>query len=169
MASINPAEIKTIRAWRKNGVLRDFSSLVSRPEGVVLVACADGDQMADLILHHLKFNQRTHLLTAHGGACVLGCDGREELRRSFLLNDIHDGLAMKAMKTVGVGVHYPCGWARKNHLTVEEQMGLLKCGLRSLQDFLADHGQQDITLIPLLHVDYGSGKKRQYVVKPDTV
>ncbi len=103
-------------------------------QGAIVVACADGDQMDDLIedIRRLSAEKgkkpRPHLLTEHGGALVLSPDWRDPDRpgrAQRLIEDIIDARDMKGIYTVLLFCHAPCGKARARQVGVEESISHL--------------------------------------------
>ncbi len=91
-------------------------------DGAIVVACADGDQMDDFfddlrsMSTEIRVRPRPHLLTEHGGALALSPDWhdlRRPNRAQRLFEDIIDARDMKAIYTVLLFAHAPCGKARE--------------------------------------------------------
>ena len=155
MSSLTPFNRQVVRILRKEGVLCDYQA--RGRNGQIIVACSDGDQMKDLILHKWKEaikrgkKFRPHMLCSHGGAmnvdseCTLypglGEIFLEQIRQA-------EGPDLKGITSVNLSIHTPCKGAEKMTL-VHQIWHQYRASLLV--------GQIDLTntIIPTLQVDYG--------------
>lgn len=142
---------------REAGVLQDYEPV--GPNGQIVVACSDGDQMKDLLIHKwiaaIRAGTifRPHLLCAHGGA--MNIDEKCELYPgldSILLKHIRQaqGQDLKGITTMNLSIHVPCGAARIAYMTLIHQIWHQYHAARAVQAI----DPNDLVLTTL-QVDYG--------------
>lgn len=161
-----PAELtsfdrEAIRILRQAEVLRDY--VARGRNGQIVVACSDGDQMKDLLLHKWREAIRSgrifrpHLFTNHGGAMDVdpGCTLYPGMSQN-LLEQIRqaEGEDLKGITSVNLCIHVPCGAAAMVGMTIIHQIwhqyrAAIEVGKIDPTD----------TIVPTLHVDYGVDEK----------
>jgi hypothetical protein len=113
---------RLIRELRNKGVLLDAEGhKLDSPKGAILVTCADCDQFEDIFNHTLEmlrkggYEERPQPLSQHGGGMLISetcpLDRKYKIDEYLLLN-IARARHMKAINTLALLVHYPCGAAR---------------------------------------------------------
>ncbi|MBI2474044.1 hypothetical protein HYV70_05840 [Candidatus Uhrbacteria bacterium] len=155
--TLSPFNREVVAVLREQGVLCDYQA--RGRNGQIVVACSDGDQMKDLLLH--KWEQairrgkkfRPHMLCFHGGAMNIDvhCKLYPGLGQ-IVLDHIRqaEGPNLKGITSVNLSIHTPCGAAELNEMTLIHQMWhQYRASLLVAQIDLTN------TIIPTLHVDYG--------------
>lgn len=136
-------------------------------QGIILICCADGDQMPDIMNWHARIMQsqrshtRIHTLSSHGGALRVPPFSPlvtpELPRDEVLLSDLREAIELKKIKTVALYVHAPCGVAEKLHLNFLDQLRYLKEAKRRITQEISN-----LQVACFMHVD--NGEKRTYFV-----
>lgn len=97
-------------------------------KGSVIVPCADGDQIYDLLTHHRSVcgcpKKCHHTSALNGGPLLLSDRVSEEMQSdgSVLLRHAFEGKAIKGVETVVLYGHAPCGKALGNSISAPEAM-----------------------------------------------
>lgn len=171
MSQLTNTDRSVAEALRKAQVLLDvFPPQLELARGVIMVACADGDQMPDLFAFEtglFKVAQvppRIHELALNGGALLIAKDS--PVRRAggeddVLLRHIDDGRTLKEITTVMLYAHAPCGAAALARLDLRTAISLLMEAKTRLKQELAD-----LKVACFLHIDWGD-RKRTYFVSRD--
>lgn len=146
-----------VRVLREGGVLKNY--VARGRNGQIVVACSDGDQMKDLILHKwleaIKSGRifRPHMFAHHGGA--MNVDPRCELYpglSDILLKQIQqaEGPKMKGITSVNLCIHAPCSAAGEAGMTILHQIWHQYAGALEVSKI-------DLTnsIVPTLQIDYG--------------
>ena len=159
-----------LRSLRRGGVLRDIEqNQLDASNGVILIACGDGDQFHDLFRHKIDIfaaqrdAPRIHALTLNGGALVLS--ERSPLNKSLpndlvLLDHIRGAIKLKEILTVAIYVHAPCGMAKLHGINFEGTIQLLVEAKRRIRRELA---HPDLKVAAFCHVDWEDGKRTYHV------
>jgi hypothetical protein len=170
MRELTEAELQIIKELKENDVLEPLRGFqLDYSNGVVMVACADGDQMYDLFTTHASLcpcnpnRHRIHLLTRDGGALVLPSVHFANQASNILLNEIAAASLMKDIKTVALYTHIPCGIADKFGIKTKENVVLLTLAKQRVEWM----NVLNLQVACFFHVDYGQGKKRSYYVSPE--
>src|SRR3989344_2284016 len=113
---------KSVLELRKFNILTDVKGhLLDQRKGMMLISCADGDQFDDIYSHKAMLQEkhygtkRIHSFSWNGGCTRLvpnspaNKPGRGT-HRDFL-DEIRDARAMKAIDTIALDNHAPCGKA----------------------------------------------------------
>ena len=173
MAKINLSDLDVIRNLRDKQLLVELDENMRRKDGIILTICSDGDHSDDWLTHQRKFNKRIHLYAHHGGALILSTSELENPRRILLLKDMRDGVKMKVIRTIALGIHYPCQWARDRGLGIHQQLLMLREACLVTRGLFVNYGHKEfppgkeiLEIVPLLHVFYGN-KRREYRVVID--
>lgn len=159
-----------IEILRKEGILLDIEAhRLDQRNGVILVSCADGDQMCDIFAHQVKIqigqckDPRIHTFGWNGGALRLAPKSpTNKVGRSTakdLLEDISDARKMKNIDTVALYVHAPCGKANACDISVIETLNLLMAAKERIKK-----ENNGVKVACFFHVDYANGKKRTYFI-----
>ncbi|MBI4591852.1 hypothetical protein HY733_00145 [Candidatus Uhrbacteria bacterium] len=158
MAGLTTFDREAIRVLRAAGVLKDY--VARGRNGQIVVACSDGDQMKDLILHKwleaIKSGRifRPHLLTNHGGAMNVdpACNLYPGMSRN-LLEQIRqaEGPDLKGITSVNLCIHAPCGAAGMAGMTILHQLWHQYRAAEEVSKI-----DRTNTIVPTLHVDYGT-------------
>lgn len=126
---LNEFNREAIGILRKAGVLRNY--LARGRNGQIIVACSDGDQMKDLLLHKwleaIRSGRmfRPHLLTNHGGAmnvdptCTLYPGMSNNLLKQIRQAEGHN---LKGITSVNLCIHAPCGAAEMAGMSILDQL-----------------------------------------------
>lgn len=153
---------------RKAQVLLDvFPSQLELARGVIMVACADGDQMPDLfafetgLFRAADVPPRIHELALNGGALLIAKDSpvrRAGAEDEVLLRHIADGRTLKEIGSVMLYAHAPCGAAALARLDLRGVIALLMEAKTRIKQELAD-----LKVACFLHVDWGDRKRTYFV------
>ncbi|KKW32400.1 MAG: hypothetical protein UY76_C0029G0004 [Candidatus Uhrbacteria bacterium GW2011_GWA2_52_8d] len=159
-AGLSTFDREAIRVLRTAGVLRDY--VARGRNGQIVVACSDGDQMKDLILHKwleaIKSGRifRPHMLANHGGAMNVdpSCTLYPGMSRN-LLEQIRqaEGPNMKGITSVNLCIHAPCSAAGDAGMTILDQLWHQYRAAERVSEIDSTN-----SIIPTLHVDYGEDK-----------
>jgi len=158
-------ELRSARA------LQDFdTSQLDQEEGVILVACSDGDQFPELYRHltliqtgRWREQPRIHPVSLNGGPLRLVADSpaNKPGRGTHLdvLESIADARSAKGIETVLLCGHAPCAHAGMREINFPSTLRLL---LRAKEIVKGTFSWMRVAA--LLHVDHGDGRKRTYFV-----
>ncbi len=160
---------RLIADMRAKGILGDVDpNQIDVSKGVILVCCADGDQL-DEVFDHMRETSRAaghkpriHTFTEHGGAMVLSpqCDPYPGFAARELMHvKIIEGRELKHIDTIVLSVHAPCGKAAVMGLTLVDLIGHM---MAAKSDIKARH--KGVRVLCMIHVDYGEGRKRSYTI-----
>lgn len=149
---------------RANNILEEVEpSSMDLSNGIIIVACADGDQFEDYYSHIAGIakdviqRERVHVLALNGGAFLLSESWPSQKESEVLKNHLHTAVDLKEIHTVVLYGHAPCGAAGKCNFDVPTVL----YHLAEAKD-VAKSIREDIKVICFLHVDWGEGKKRTY-------
>lgn len=173
MATISETDLRAIISLRKDGVLADIDPhRLTQQKGVIVVPCADGDQMPDVFAQQAAYAEqaglepRPHVLALNGGALLLPENSplnkavREDL---VLLKHIKDAVPMKNIHTVVIYTHAPCGAAGAANLSFVRCMDLLVKAKARIKEKIPE-----VKVACFCHVDRsdegGHHKRRTYYV-----
>lgn len=114
------------RELRVAGVLGDITpQSLQLDQGVIIVACADGDQFFDRAeFLTTQLAKRVHFLSAHAGSlrmaesCPLNDPG--STMDTDLIKQISEANALKGISQVLLEMHAPCGKVLSHGLSFEE-------------------------------------------------
>lgn len=159
-----------IEALRNEGILLDVEAYrLDQKNGVILISCADGDQMCDIFAHQVKAqigqckDPRIHTFGWNGGALRLAPKSRaNKPGRSTakdLLEDVRDARRMKNINTIALYVHAPCGKANACDISVIETLNLLMAAKEQIKK-----ENDGVKVACFFHVDYANEKKRTYFI-----
>lgn len=172
MMKMSPEEIRFFERLREAGVLEDVNG--NRPDaskGVILVTCADGDQMADIFNHTGNLTPRLHTLSLNGGGLILppespantsfvcSCERRETALGDIFMEQIATARRLKGIDLVALHVHFPCGIARAHEMAPQQLMELLV----SAKDRLKRE-MKGIKVCAFIHIAWPDDRKRTYFV-----
>lgn len=171
MAHLSDSDRQTIDFLRNGaGVLADVEEhKIDQTNGVIMVACADGDQMPDIFLFQKKMEEkqrktpRIHTIALNGGALLIPENSPVATGESkILIGHIRVAMDLKKIKTIALYAHAPCGAAGLCKLSVEVILDLLIQAKMQIKREISD-----AKVACFFHVDYGDGKKRTYFVSRD--
>lgn len=174
-AQVTTQDADVLRRLRDEGIIEEVrAGAMHLEEGMIVVSCADGDQMEDefehlrALFHHASASARIHLLALNGGALLISPHWPNTSAGNVLVEHIRQAEELKGTKTVALFTHVPCGAA-----------GIVKWGVAQLIDQLINAKQRlkeknpSITVICLLHVDWSKcnggddPRKRTYHIKKE--
>jgi hypothetical protein len=166
--ALAPTDQELVRELREAGVLQDVDGhRLNQSNGIILVCCADGDQMPDIwqfqsgIMQRQRQTSRIHTLSLNGGALLipegsmLNAEAHEDI---VLLKHIHEAITLKGIHTIALYAHGPCGAAGLTGLTLIEVIGLLKQAGKRVRE--AFPGAQAVCFF---HADKGETKRTYFV------
>lgn len=174
--NLSEPERKLVEEMRGFGVLADADGhRLDQREGIIMVTCADGDQMPDIFRFQAKLSEgqrtdpRIHTLSLNGGALLLPEDTKLIVRRGrrfredvVLMEHIRVARNLKQIDTIALYAHAPCGMARLMHLSFEDVIATLIAAKARIKG--DNHGAK---VACFCHVDRGNGRKRTYFVSRD--
>ncbi len=153
---------------RKQEILLDVDAhRLNLADGVILVACSDGDQLPDIFsnISHSFAGQRSspriHTIALNGGALLLPEDSplvtahRED---EVLLEHIKVARELKNIHTVALYTHAPCGAGTLAGLTLEQELNLLLAAKVRIKEHLPG-----IKAACFCHIDRGESKRTYFV------
>lgn len=161
-----------LRSMRRGGVLCDVDThRLDAKNGVILVACGDGDQFHDLFGYKASIlapqqndvPPRIHPLTLNGGALLIPEESPFNAEIPYdqvLLRNIDGAMNLKGIRTVAVYVHAPCGMARTANLDIADVIRLLVSAKRRIRRELERPG---LHVAAFCHVDWLEGKRTYFV------
>ena len=124
-----------ITVLREAGVLAEVAGRnLDLKDGVIMIPCADGDQMCDLfefktsLFQEQQFHPRIHTLALNGGALLIPANSpvqREGNEDTVILQHLRDGQALKGINLVVLYAHAPCGAAGIAKLNSKQVIELL--------------------------------------------
>lgn len=171
MGQLTNTDRSVAEKLRKAQVLLDvFAPKLELTRGVIMVACADGDQMPDLfafetgLFRAAHIPPRIHELALNGGALLIAKGSpvrRAGSEDEVLLRHIADGRTLKEIDSVMLYAHAPCGAAALAHLDLRGVISLLMKAKTRIKQELAD-----LKVACFLHIDWGD-RKRTYFVSRD--
>lgn len=157
------------RALRLANVFQDVASKeLDLSNGVIIVPCADGDQMPDLFTYELGLfadlgiPPRVHEIALNGGALLIPKDSqvrREGSEDRVLLQHLKDAQTLKGIDLVMLYAHAPCGAAALGGLDLKSVVALLVAAKARIKSEIPT-----LKVAAFLHMDWGEGKKRTYFV-----
>jgi hypothetical protein len=163
---LSPKDRELVKQLRQAEVLQDVDDhRLNQRNGVILVACADGDRFPDVFRYQCKTqagyraDPRVHALTWRGGAIACAPCSPVNKRKhadAVFLDQIADARALKDIDVVALYAHIPCSAAAKNNVSLTTAIALqirAKAKIKAM-----NHG---IDVACFFHVDYG-GVKRTY-------
>ena len=167
MMALTQADQELVRDLREAGVLQNVDGhRLDQSNGIILVCCADGDQMPDIwqfqngIMQGQRQTSRIHTLSLNGGALLipegspLNAEAHEDI---VLLKHIHEAIILKGIHTIALYAHGPCGAAGLAGLTLVEVIGLLKqAGKRVREAF------PSAQVVCFFHADKGETKRTYF-------
>lgn len=166
MRQLTETELQILKELKKQDVLQPLRGYqLDYRNGVIMVACADGDQMYDLFNTHASLcpsnpnHARIHLLTRNGGALMLL---RNERLSCDLSKEIATASDLKHIKATALYTHTPCGIADALDITIGRSLNRLVTAKQRI-----DESNLHLQVACFFHVDYGQGKKRSYYVSPE--
>lgn len=168
MLGLNDCDREFAEVLRREGVLQDVDGhRLDLAEGVILVACADGDQMPDLFRHQASLQTehrgvpRPHLLALNGGGLrIPRGSSLNGGAGEVLLKDIGDARLLKGISMVALYVHAPCGAARLAGFTLEQEITLLMDAKVRVKEECGEV----VRVACFVHLDWGDGRRRTYFI-----
>lgn len=167
MSHMSEEDKQFVREIREAGVLQDVKDhLLDQSEGVIMIACSDGDQMSDVFSFQEEMSEnqrpkpRVHTLALNGGGLLLpetsplNKPGREDV---ILLKHLKQAIELKGITTVALYVHAPCGAAGLCNLSMAEMIDLLISAKALIKSEISE-----VTVACFVHVNKGEGNKRTY-------
>ena len=156
---------RIIEALRRGGVLRRVygPKLVPRSENLILISCADGHQLPDIIEHLGNFVFCRHTLTVHGGALRLSRNFPENGNAGypvgeFLLHQIEEARVLKKTNVLGLLSHYPCAIAMRHGLDISTVLTMTIDAKVRVQE-----GVPGMKIVPLFHYCDGDCRRTMFI------
>jgi hypothetical protein len=162
-------DLGIIASLREAEVLQNVeANRLDQTNGVILVACPDGDRFPDMFEHQALMQRghrsvlRIHPLNMHGGALACApCSPVNTHRRAdeIFLGQITDARALKKIDVVALYTHAPCGAAGLHGVRLST---VLAHHMRAKRKIKARN--EGIQVACFFHVDYGRdslGKVKQ--------
>ncbi len=152
-------ELVLVKSLKNAEVLQDLDPhLLDQRDGIIIVACADGDYFFDLFSHHARTqihrtDPRMHTFGWHGGALACApCSPVNPVKRAddVFMRQIADARSLKDIHLVGLYAHMPCGAVRTCGIPMEKALALQVRAYARVK--AVNHG---IKVACFLHVDYG--------------
>lgn len=169
MGRLTPLDAQIIDELRSVRVLENMNGhALDLGRGVIVIRCPDGDQMLDRIEHDRQVaieagvTPRIHLITHHGGCMVAAPNSPlyPGLRiDEYVLEQIREAEALKAIHVISAEIHAPCGKAQSCGLTLVHQIVLQMAAKPRIK--AVDPTNKVMCRI---HVDYPDGRKRTYFI-----
>lgn len=169
MSQLNLEDKVYLEKLVENKILENVEPfLLDQKDGVIMVACADGDQMPDVFAKQSMFVlkqrplPRIHTLALNGGALVVPakCPLNKELPKGqVILDDIRGAMFLKGIKTIILYAHAPCGAAGLCNLNVQKVIDYLFEAKRIIKESF-----QDVKVACFFHVDWGNNNKQVYFI-----
>ena len=166
---LSKEDLEAVRQLRDLNILDEVKGhLLDQRKGIILISCADGDQFNDIFSQKVKLQEghceypRVHTFCWNGGALRLAPNspvnkpGRSTCRD--LLDEIKDARMMKAIDTIALYIHAPCGKARAYNLSFINEINLLMSAKTNIKK-----ENPNIHVACFGHIDYGD-KKRTYFI-----
>ncbi len=167
IGKLSPKDRELVKQLRQAEVFQDVDEhRLNQRNGVILVACADGDRFPDVFRYQCKMqaghraDPRVHALTWHGGAIACAPCSPVNKRKhadAVFLDQIADARALKDIDVVALYAHIPCSAAAKNNVSLTTAIALQMRAKAKIKAM--NHG---IDVACFFHVDYGGGVKRTY-------
>lgn len=168
MGHLNDSDREYLKDLRSKNILVDIDShLLDQREGVIMIACADGDQMPDVFKKQSEYlleqrkTPRIHTLALNGGALVVPADSplNSELPKgAVIIDDIKGAMLLKGIKTVVLYAHAPCGAAGLCRLNAGEVIEFLIKAKEELKRVFLE-----IKVVCFFHVDWGDHKRTYFI------
>lgn len=168
---ISSGDRELVRRMRECGVLRDADGhRLDQTSGVIVVACADGDQMPDLFRFQSAMSEghrqdpRIHTIALNGGALLIPESSPIAMvgEDRVILEHVRGAQTLKGISTVALYAHAPCGMAYGAALSFEAVIGLLMRAKTRVKEAVPG-----LKVACFCHVDKGDGNRRTYFVSRD--
>lgn len=173
MPQLDPNEVRFFEELREAGVLEDVNgNRLDTSNGVILVTCADGDQLGDIFKLQSGMTPRIHTLAFNGGGLLIpngssanvsigiSPTGVEVCLGDIYMNQIFVAQELKGIRVVALHVHFPCGIARLHSIEPCRLMELLVEAKTRIKTEMPD----GMKVAAYLHVAWPDGRKRTYFV-----
>lgn len=173
MPQLDQKEVHFFEELREAGVLEDVNgNRLDTSNGVILVTCADGDQLGDIFKLQSGMTPRIHTLAFNGGGLLI--PHRSPANMSFgmsptgaviclgdiYMSQIFAAQELKGINVVALHVHFPCGIARLHSIGPCRLMELLVEAKTRIKTEMPD----GMKVAAYLHVAWPDGRKRTYFV-----
>ncbi|MBI5229702.1 MAG: hypothetical protein HY981_00110 [Candidatus Magasanikbacteria bacterium] len=175
MLQLSTNEVYFFKELREAGVLEDVNgNRLNTSHGVILVTCADGDQMGDIFTLQSGMTDRIHTLALNGGGLLLplnspantivaiAASGRFIRVGDVYMDQIKAGMTLKVIKTVALHVHFPCGIAQLYNIPPLRLIDLLVQAKTRIKDECAN-----IKVAAYVHIAWPDCRKRTYFISRD--
>ena len=173
MPNLGRDKVHFLEKFREARVLEDVNgNRLNTSNGVILVTCADGDQLGDIFTLQRGMTPRIHTLALNGGGLILpslspanttiGTSQTGQLVRlgDVYMEQISSAQELKGINLVALHVHFPCGIARLHSIGPCRLMELLVEAKTRIKTEMPD----DMKVAAYLHVAWPDGRKRTYFV-----
>lgn len=140
MTELSMREVALIRQLRQDGVLRDVDPKKFEAQRLVMVTCADGDRLPELLTFHSRLADAVHGKSCHqtfalnGGGLLLAHESllvhprhqvnlllRQQIQAAIEMKE----LALDGRPTVILYTHAPCGAAGAAKMSILQQLAVL--------------------------------------------
>ena len=136
--------------------------------GSVIVPCADGDQIYDLLTHHRSVcgcpKKCHHAPALNGGPLLLSDRVSEEMQSDgrVLLRHAFEGKAIKGVETVVLYGHAPCGKALGNTISVPKALGHYVRAKERVWSYAKERKIELASCHLWMHIQWPDGLRRSY-------
>ncbi len=167
MTTASLADYQLIQTLRGVGVLKDLEGpRIPAERGTIVIPCADGDRITDLLTKHWGVcdgHPCHHTLSLNGGPLLIPESSPiAKLGEGQIIKEhAYGGHRLKAVTTVMLYGHWPCGAAITNGLSLYDTLVCCVSAKDEMRTFLQSRGIEP-TVILCFHVDYADGRKKSY-------
>jgi len=167
MGSLSAADRRAYTLLRNSRILDDVEAhRLDLTKGVILHACADGDQSFDLFTHLTKVvtvqrtDPRIHWFGDNGGALILPTNSPFNVNRrgENRLEEMQEAHDLKGICTVALYSHAPCGKVGGSMNLTAQVNHLVRAKIQVKERFSWAH------VACFFHMDLGEGNKHTYFV-----
>jgi len=178
-SQVSKQDADLLRRLRDGNIIEEVKAGDMNLEGgLIVVSCADGDQMVDEfehlrgLFHDVSSNvspeEKIHFFGLNGGGLLVSGHWPDPKDGEVLLKHISQAQTLKGIKTVALFTHVPCGAAGLVQWSVAMVIDQLINAKLRIKDL-----NPDTKVICLLHVDWGKcnggddRRKRTYHIKKE--
>jgi len=168
MTAASAADYQLVRDLRAQSIFKDLvPDLMPAQNGTIVVPCADGERITNLLTQHWAIcgsgRNCHHTISLNGGPLLLpkGSPVAHLGERRVLLEHAYGGHRLKAVTTIVLYGHWPCGAALGAGLSLQEALAYCVEAKDVIRTFFRKRGlEPDVILC--FHVDYANGRQRSY-------
>lgn len=169
---LSPADREMVKSLRDDfGIFEDVEShRLDQHNGVIMMTCADGDQIADIFRYQAaqtaeqSGRSRVHTFALNGGALLISPSsplvaGKPFIPEYLVEDQIRGAIQLKGIETLALYAHAPCGMAHSTHMSLTDVVSHLFEAKRFVKSRIPG-----LKVACFIHVDKGEGNKRTYFV-----